>query len=676
MKHIRKGILVLLVLSMLLPLLPAMAEDSFGEAPAFAELVAQGLLPRVEDRLPEKEDIMIEPTEEIGKYGGSLAITTNDGGRWNWGPYSEQSMFRFKQDGSGEVEPNIAKAFYANEDYTVWTIELRKGMKWSDGQPLTADDIIFYYDHMSVPALNEDRSQKSPDAEGYYNCYTSKPYNCFQSKIGDVSYWAKADKIDDFTVTFTFASPKYTFPIDVAVDNKWMVLPKHFFVNFVARKDGVADDPTFPLITEEQAIENANKAYNRAFENYTSMGKAIGYYHWDYYIVPQVRSFIPTQDNWNKVGEVYEMVRNPYFFKTDAAGNQLPYLDSIKVYIINEEDQAILKAMAGELDYFNVPNHSYSAIASAVKDTHYIMNQGMTDWTYNSGKTIAAIQLNQTVKDLDKRALFQNPDFRQALSICVDRDLLSITLSNGLAEPAQAAVSQGSFGYDEEWYYKWTDYDVDKANELLDALTEPWDRKEGTFRKMKGTDKELEIIVSVKEVSKEGDMLVLLKSAYAQIGVKLSEKVDSQMSIAILSNDVEAELASAAVSSPLIRPDAIIPMRNFCTWCSAYGKWYEDGKSEANGGIKPEGDMLKLIECYETIKYYSGADRDEVVNAAIKEVYNLHKENCWIIGYLSAVPNRFIVNNELRNMPESILNVDEFRFNGLNHFEQVWRDAQ
>lgn len=55
----------------------------------------------------------------------------------------------------------------------------------------------------------------------------------------------------------------------------------------------------------------------------------------------------------------------------------------------------------------------------------------------------------------------------------MDRDLLSATLTNGQAEPAQASVPVGGFGYDEEAHYKWTDYDVDKANELLDGLTDP-----------------------------------------------------------------------------------------------------------------------------------------------------------------------------------------------------------
>ncbi len=673
MKRLLSFLVTLTLLLGCMSTFTAFAESAtLAEAPMLAEKVKAGELPPLEDRLPVQSDIMIEKgVEGVGQYGGSLNLTVGDSGRWTWGPYIEQSMFRFKQDGSGEVEANICKDFYANEDYTVWTIELREGMKWSDGAPLTADDIVFYYDHMSVPALNEDRSAKAVDAEGYYSCYTSKPYNCFQVKIGDVSYWAQVAKVDDYKVTFTFAAPKFTFPTDVAVDNKWMVLPKHFYINYVSRKDGVTDDPTFPAITEAQALENANRDFERAWDNYSGLGKAIGYYHWDYHIVPQLRSYIATKDNWNKVGEVYELVRNPYFFKTDEAGNQLPYMDSVKFYIINEEDQHVLKAMSGELDYYTIPTNSYSTVVSAVKDTHHVMKQAVTNWAYGG-----AFLLNQTVKDADKRALFQNADFRQALSIAVDRDLLSATLSNGQAEPAQASVPVGGFGYDEEWYYKWTDYDPDKANELLDTLTEPWDRAAGTFRTMKGTSKELEIIFSVKEISKEGDYFTLVKSAFEKIGVKLSEKVDPEVATTILANDHEACFETVSCSSPIVRPDELVPMRNYRAWYGAYGKWYEDGKSEGNGGVAPTGDILRLIEDYETIKYYAGADRDAKISEAVQDIFNLHKNNIWVIGYLADLPTRAIVSNKLHNVPETIVNVDEFRYNGLIHFEQVWKDAE
>lgn len=668
----KKRVSLLLAVMMLvtaLAAIPASAAPDLGqkEAPILAEQVAAGTLPALSDRLPAASDVMVEQDVlSLGEYGGSITLQSNDNGRWSaWGYISEQSMFRFKKDGSGQVEPNVCKEFSANEDSTVWTIKMREGMKWSDGQPFTADDVIFYYDHMSTPALNEDRTAKGSEDAGYYSAYTSKPYNCYQVSKDGKKYWAVFAKVNDYEFTVTFAAPKPSFPQDVAVDNKWMFLPKHFYINYVARKDGVADDAAFPLLTEEEALANANRDFGKQWDSYSTMGKAIGYYHWDYAIVPQLRSFIAVKDNWNVVGETYELVRNPYFWKTDSEGRQLPYLDSVKYKIINEQDQITLAASAGEFDIIDPAD--FAVVATALKDTHTL-----TPWITAAWSTDENIQLNLTTKDLDKRALFQDKRFREALSICVDRNLLNETLRNGMSKPWQASVSEGLPGYDAEWSAKWTEYDVDKANALMDEITEPWDKAEGTYRKMKGTDKEAEIILSINDPSKYGDFISLLKTAYKAIGVKLSDKVDADSRTTMLSNDIEASIEVTSVSTPALRPDSIVPMRNVAFWHSAFGKWYEDGKSEANGGIAPTGDVLKLVEAYDRMKAATGPDRDKIVAECVQEIYNLHKENIWLIGYLAPLPSRMLVSNKLRNLPAGLMTVDEFRFLNLSRPEQWW----
>ncbi len=637
------------------------------EAPMLADQVASGDLPPLEKRLPASDDIMIEPDViSLGEYGDSITLQCADSGHWTFGPYSEQSMFRFEQDGSGKVEPNVCKEFTSNDDSTVWTIKLREGMRWSDGEPFTADDVIFYYDHMSTPALNEDRSAMDPESDGYYPAYTSRPYSCYQVEVDGEQYWAEFKKENDYEFTVTFAAPAPAFPENVAIDNKWMFLPRHFYINYVSRKNDVKDDPDFPFITEQEALDNANRDFKKNWESYSTMSKDIGYYHWDYHIVPQLRSFIATKDNWDTVGETYELVRNPYFWKTDKEGRQLPYLDSIKFRIINDEEQITLAASGGEFDIINPAD--YSTVASALKNTH-----SLKEWI-TSGWDEEGIQLNQTVKDPDKRALFQDKRFREALSICVDRNLLNKTLRNDMATPWQASVPEGAFGYDPEWSKKWTEYDADRANQLLDEITEPWDQKEGTYRKMKGMDKDVEIILSVREPSASGDFVSLLKTAYKAIGVKLSDKVDADVRTTLLTNDVESALETVGTVTPALRPDAVVPVRNVQFWYSAYGKWYEDGKTEASGGIAPEGDVLELVKAYDAIKAANGPDREDIVKENVRKIYDLHKENIWVIGYLSPRPVRNLVGNRLHNFPEGLMSADEFRYNNLARPEQWWVD--
>ncbi len=644
------------------------------EAPMLEELVNKGELPALEERLPVASDVMIEPVyEELGAYGGSIDLTYPDNGRWSWGPWFEQSLIRLKADGSGEAEPNIAKDFYSNEDATVWTIELREGMKWSDGSDLTADDLVFYHEHMSVPAIDENRVALDIDDPNYYRVYTGQIYNCWTTTDDEgVKYWSKAEKVDDYTVTFTFAHSKPSFPVNLAVDNKWAILPKDFYVDFVARKDGVTDDPTFPLITEEEALANANEAFGKEWETYGNMSSSIGYYHWDYHIVPSVRSFIASDDKHDTVGETYTLTRNPYFFKTDEEGRQLPYVDEVNIKIINEIDQATLEVMGGEIDLYQISpiSDDFSAVAEALQDSHGAFVYSDTSWGSPQ------LHLNQTVEDLDKRALYQDIRFREALSIMVDRNLLNEAMFGGLSEPSQSSVPVGLIGHDPEWSKQWIEYDPEGANKLLDEITEPWDGEEGTYRKMKGTDKDVEIIISRPNTDYFPEFLQVLQTAGTNVGIKIVDKIDAELNTNILVNKVDAAFEGISVSTPAVRPDNIVPMRNFKCWYGAYGRWYEDGQSTVNGGIEPPPEIMGLLDAYETINTATGDTRDEVVAENVQKIYDLHKENQWTIGYLSSLGARYFANNDLVNVPESysVVMADEIRFRSVMRIEQLWWD--
>ena len=156
--------------------------------------------------------------------------------------------------------------------------------------------------------------------------------------------------------------------------------------------------------------------------------------------------------------------------------------------IINDAEQTALKQAAGELDISPIRPADYATVVRPTQSTHSVVSWSTLDWQGAFG-----LALCQTAKDLDKRALFQDARFREALSIAVDRNLLNMTLMNGQSRPQQAAPSPGALGYDPEWLTKWTEYNVERANQLLDEITEPWDRKEGT-RKVKGTNRDVRSI--------------------------------------------------------------------------------------------------------------------------------------------------------------------------------------
>ncbi len=127
---------------------PAKWPTKFAEAPMFADLVKAGKLPPVEQRIPA-EPMVWQPLNEIGKYGGTWrrAFTgpgdVENGNRIN----SSDKCFFWSADGS-KIVPSVAKAYELSDDGKTYIMHLRKGMKWSDGAPFSADDFVFWFEDM------------------------------------------------------------------------------------------------------------------------------------------------------------------------------------------------------------------------------------------------------------------------------------------------------------------------------------------------------------------------------------------------------------------------------------------------------------------------------------------------------------------------------------------------
>ena len=190
----KKLISLALALLMLVGMIPASAETAYTQAPMLDSMD----LPPVAERLPVEP--MVEDADylTIGTYGGELRRAA-DGGNWYNGKPIEEGLFRFTTE--GVAEPNVAKGFSVNEDATVYTIYLREGMKWSDGAPFTAEDCVWFYNAICLNKI---------DSKGVRNCH--KDANGTPAVV---------EKVDDYTFTVTFGTPKYDFIEALTVDLKW-----------------------------------------------------------------------------------------------------------------------------------------------------------------------------------------------------------------------------------------------------------------------------------------------------------------------------------------------------------------------------------------------------------------------------------------------------------------------
>lgn len=445
----------------------------------------------------------------IGTYGGELKRSATSSS-WNTGKIIEEGLFRFNADAS--IEPNVAKGYEVNDDATVYTIHLREGMKWSDGEPFTAEDCVWFY---NAVCLN------NVDGKGVRNCH--------KDANGDP---AVVEKVDDTTFTVTFGTPKYDFIDALAVDLKWHYAPKHILETMVQNTiDGKTDE----------ALANAKEICGVEFSDAAKAGKELLYYFWNYPGIPTLNSYVlSTEAGKNDInGDYYEYIRNPYYWKTDAAGQQLPYIDKITYSKVSNVDQELMLLLDGTVDIQTVAIESIKTIMESATPIN-IYEWAPVDWSNPNTQ----LHFNLNVADEHLNTLFNNIDFRQAMSICVDRDEFAKLFSDSWLEGGQAAPQEGAFGYSESWASKWTEYDVDKAKTLFESagLVMGGD---GFYDFADGTDFVLNIVAVADTTA--ADTYKILEPYFRAAGIKCTFK-DSDRS------NIDNDLMSNAIESACCTP--------------------------------------------------------------------------------------------------------------------------
>ena len=626
MRNMKKWLSLALAAIMCLSATAALAETpAYAEAPYITNLGTYGA---VADRLPKEP--MVEDAEylTIGTYGGELKRSAG-GGNWDAGKPIEEGLFRFTT--TGEVEPNVAKGYDVSEDAKVYTIYLREGMKWSDGAPFTAEDCVWFYNAVCLNKV---------DSKGVRDCHKDANGNP-----------AKVEKVDDYTFTVTFETPKYGFVEALTVDLKWHYAPKHIFETMVQY---VIDGKT------EEALAEGKKICGTEFSDVSKMGKEMLYYFWNYPGIPTLNPYVlSTEEGKNSVkGEYYEFVRNPYYWKVDKAGNQLPYIDKIIYTTVSNVDQQLMLLLDGTVDYQTVAMESIQTIMESETKINIYEWSG-ADW----GDVGTQLHFNLNIEDAAHKALFNNPDFRQAMSICVNREEFAGLYSNNWQEGGQAAPQPGALGYSEEWAKKWTEYDVTKAKTLFESAGLVMG-DDGFYNFADGTDFVLDI-VSVAD-NGAANTYMILEPYFRAAGIKCTFKDSDRSNIDndLMANAVECMLlpvTGIGEISIVLKPNSMVPGK------ATNVAWYGTMTKET-----ATGDLLKLIELQEKIDVT--ADAEERTKIAL-EMLKLHEENMWTIAYVAAAPTYHAVNARIQNFLAEGVWSDVYRDMGIAHC-QCWYIAE
>lgn len=592
-----------------------------NEAPVLAEQVAAGTLPPVDERLPSQPEV-IEPLDEIGTYGGKLRRVLGGSNDHNsiLRIVSPQGLTRWNPDFTAVV-PNIAESWTTNDEGSEFTFKLREGMKWSDGQPLTADDIMFYVDDL----LQNEEFYPNPPARYVVD--------------GEVM---TAEKIDDYTVTLKFAAPYGTFLTELATPlaQEPVLWAKHYCMQF---------HPTYN--PDVQAMVDASAAvedWPGLFR--LSCGEVEAPNRW-------ANSERPTLDPWVVVGDGYDagatqvvMERNPYFWQVDTEGNQLPYIDRLEMNVAQDNQTIVLEAIAGNIDMQrrridNLSNKPVFA-ENAKKGEYEILDM------INSSSNAMVLHMNHTHKDPVMRELLRNKDVRVALSLGIDRDEIIDIVYQGQGEPWQIGPRPSHPLYNEQLGRQHTEYDPDRANELLDAAGYAERDDEGFRLLPDGRRMTFNVEYTGIEQPDWGDALEIIAEQWEDIGVDVNSK---SVERSIYYSRGEANEHDFMVwgapggLDPTLSPRDVLAVHPQASWFAIpWTRWY---LSAGVDGEEPTESMKERLALYDAFK--KEADQDKALDI-FRQIHQIAADEFEIFG-VSLAPNLVgVVKKNLRNVPRQI----------------------
>jgi peptide/nickel transport system substrate-binding protein len=414
----------------------------------------------------------------VGEYGGTMKITSiNIDQDWHLRHLNAGNLIEQPPDPAWDVvstvfgvdkQPGILESFGMNSDGTVFTATIRKGLKWSDGQPVTTKDIAFRINDIY---LNKELYPASPN------------WLVWGGKNTQVTY------VDDYTFSFAFGQPYGAF-IEAEI-TLWpgtfqrLLVPAHFLQKY--HKD----------YTSESQILEYMKAdgYSAITEWKEWFNKKVGLFGCDNNFMDTGGKTFPTLNPWIMAADLgnnnYRLDRNPYFYMVDQEGNQLPYIDSISRSFVADEEVDNMSIISGQVDVScmtlsiedyplfkeNEDRGNFYALPLPAYQDHIFITgfndvAGVKPPTLTSLGSVAASPnaAADSAYDPELAKVYGDVRFRRAMSLALNRQVFNDTLFLGLGRPAQVSPRKTSPNYKEGMEEAWAAYDPEQAKKLLDEM--------------------------------------------------------------------------------------------------------------------------------------------------------------------------------------------------------------
>ena len=608
----------------------AAAPRAYHEAPELAQLVAQGQLPPVNERLPENPKVL-PVYEQIGQYGGTWRrayIGMAD--KWGLTKIIEERIVEFYLADADHltIEPNWADTVAVSPDAATYTFHIRKGLKWSDGVPVTTADVRFWYEDVFLNA----------------EILPTQPAHLV---INDQPLALDILDDDTFTVRFAASYPFFleilaklsTLDTRVNLDAPSFLLPAHYLKQF---------HPKYAAPDALAAIIAAN-----GVTKWTDLWGADGPIA-SWLLNPD----LPVINAWKiktpPPAEQVVMTRNPYYFAVDPAGNQLPYIDEI-VHTLKDPNDLALMAVAGELDMQD--RHIRRADYTLLKNNESQGEYRVMRWP----EAGAALFLNLNAANASLAALFNDARFRHALSIALNRQEIQETAFNGMGDIMQASPIRSSPYFDAEFAAKWIEYDPDAANALLDEIG--LTQRDAAGRRLDADGQPVQFTVTYPSYLYGELIAKLIQGYWEDVGVTTTwDFVERAVfETRVKENQVEGTLyMSGRYLNIASDPAFFLGTVDDGTFAPRFGQWYD---REPNG-LEPPADH-PLRQVWALWEQAKSAPTRAAADALLQQMITIHKDNVWVIGLVSPLPAPVIVRNNFRNVPTFGMALDEVRGTGI-----------
>lgn len=588
----------------------------FRESPVLTEKVQAGALPAVKDRLP-KTPLLIRPGDLVddsdvkmvpGQFGGTLQLPRD--------PNFDSAVYLAcvepllwatgGTDFSKPIVGNVLEGYEVSDDATTYTFHLREGMRWSDGEPVTIEDVRFAFDDV---LLNTDLTPIFPAHLRAPRPNAPKP----KIEFGESSF------------TLTFDQPYGSLPARICL-GEWrsyseLIKPRHYLEQFHKK---YADPAKLAAMIKDASIEDGQ------WYSLFNARQLVGGLNLD------GADFVdhPTLTAWTLVSEnegVRQFERNPYYFKVDTEGNQLPYVDSLRSQEVANPQTLISRALFGEFDY-TVEWMSLKTLPQAMDKVESGQSQVLVSRLHRTNVTF---WLNHTNPDKNWRAVVGDVRFRRALSLAINRQ--EIIDSFYLGEFAQLPEETNP-----------SEFDRAGAEALLDEMG--LDQKDSGGFRLGPDGKRFTVPLEFYAVSEDhAPMSELVAEYWKAVGVNTTVKlVDGALWHDRSTNN---EIFAGA----LFMPHDLWNLTFFNTeylplyWGTLWNQWYN---SDGESGEEPPQEIKDLFDAHD--KFMAAKIGTPESTAAYQEIMANHRENVWTHNPVEHVYYPCMWNAKVKNIPTGI----------------------